>query len=149
MCLYNHAIVGMSPYDYGREMVGYICRTHTVSVTYRRHRLGVTAAGMIEGASLLEATEGKRPIAAAASTLDLASTPPQSINKRTPKLTNPHPVEYCQFCQFPARTGKLAIGPPRSCLRLLDPYEYTDRKLSARRSRRVILQGGVLYYNLS
>eukprot|EP01047_Picozoa_sp_COSAG01_P029097 COSAG01_NODE_1986_length_8712_cov_118.329618_2_plen_104_part_00 len=43
-------------------MVGYICHTHIVSVTYK---LGVTAAGMIEQASLLEATEGKRPIAAA------------------------------------------------------------------------------------
>eukprot|EP01047_Picozoa_sp_COSAG01_P084414 COSAG01_NODE_18108_length_1100_cov_1.254745_1_plen_157_part_00 len=36
-----------------------ICPTHTVSVTYK---LGVTAAVMIEVASLLEATEGKRPI---------------------------------------------------------------------------------------
>jgi hypothetical protein len=43
-------------------MVGYICPTHTVSVTYK---LGVTAVRMIMHASLLEATEGKRPIAAA------------------------------------------------------------------------------------
>ena len=44
MCMYSHAIVGVSPHDYGRAMVGYICPTHTVSVTYK---LGVTAAGMI------------------------------------------------------------------------------------------------------
>jgi hypothetical protein len=61
MCMYSHAIVGVSPQNYGRAMVGYICPTHTVSVTYK---LGVTAAGMTEHASLLEATEGKRPIAA-------------------------------------------------------------------------------------
>ena len=42
MCMYSHAIVGVSPHDYGRAMVGYICPTHTVSVTYK---LGVTAAG--------------------------------------------------------------------------------------------------------
>jgi hypothetical protein len=42
MCMYSHAIVGVSPHDYGRAMVGYICPTHTVSVT---HKLGVTAAG--------------------------------------------------------------------------------------------------------
>jgi hypothetical protein len=41
MCMYSHAIVGVSPHDYGRAMVGYICPTHTVSVTYK---LGVTAA---------------------------------------------------------------------------------------------------------
>jgi hypothetical protein len=42
MCMYSHAIVGVSPQDYGRAMAGYICLTHTVSVTYK---LGVTAAG--------------------------------------------------------------------------------------------------------
>ena len=42
MCMYSHAIVGVSPHDYGRAMAGYICPTHTVSVTYK---LGVTAAG--------------------------------------------------------------------------------------------------------
>jgi hypothetical protein len=42
MCMYSHAIVGVSPHDYGRAMVRYICPTHTVSVTYK---LGVTAAG--------------------------------------------------------------------------------------------------------
>jgi hypothetical protein len=41
MCMYSHAIVGVGPHDYGGEMVGYMCPTHTVSVTYR---LGVTAA---------------------------------------------------------------------------------------------------------
>jgi hypothetical protein len=56
MCMYSHAIVGVSPHEYGRAMVGYICPTHTVSVTYK---LGVTAAGMIEHASLLEATEDR------------------------------------------------------------------------------------------
>jgi hypothetical protein len=40
MCMYSHAIVGVSPHEYGRAMVGYICPTHTVSVTYK---LGVTA----------------------------------------------------------------------------------------------------------
>ena len=42
MCMYSHAIVGVSPHDYGRVMAGDICPTHTVSVTYK---LGVTAAG--------------------------------------------------------------------------------------------------------
>jgi hypothetical protein len=44
-----------------------------------------------------------------------------------------HLYEYIctQFCQFPAKTGKLTTGPPRSCLRPLDPY--IDGKLSARR----------------
>jgi hypothetical protein len=42
-------------------MVGYICPTHTVSVTYK---LGVTAAGMIGHAPSPRPTEGKRPIAA-------------------------------------------------------------------------------------
>eukprot|EP01049_Picozoa_sp_SAG25_P003363 SAG25_NODE_193_length_12184_cov_5.527844_4_plen_103_part_00 len=42
MCMYSHAIVGVSPHDYGRAMAGYICPTHTVSVTYK---LGVTAVG--------------------------------------------------------------------------------------------------------
>jgi hypothetical protein len=42
MCMYSHAIVGVSPHDYGRAMAGYICPTHTVSVTYK---LGVTEAG--------------------------------------------------------------------------------------------------------
>ena len=63
MCMYSHAIVGVSPHDYGRAMVGYICPTHTVSVTYK---LGVTAAGMIGHAPSPRPTEGKRPIAAAA-----------------------------------------------------------------------------------
>jgi hypothetical protein len=31
MCIYSHAIVGVSPHDYGRAIVGYIiCPTHTV-----------------------------------------------------------------------------------------------------------------------
>jgi hypothetical protein len=34
MCMYIHAVVGVSTHDYGRAMVGYICPTHTVSVTY-------------------------------------------------------------------------------------------------------------------
>ena len=42
MCMYYHGIIGVSPHDYGRAMVGYIRPTHTVSVTYK---LGVTAAG--------------------------------------------------------------------------------------------------------
>jgi hypothetical protein len=42
-------------------MVGYICPTHTVSVTYK---LGVTAAGMISHAPSPRPTEGKRPIGA-------------------------------------------------------------------------------------
>ena len=41
-CMYSHAIVGVTPHDYGRAMAGCICPTHTVSVTYK---LGVTAAG--------------------------------------------------------------------------------------------------------
>jgi hypothetical protein len=61
MCMYSHAIVGVSPHDNGRAMVGYICPTHTVSVTYK---LGVTAAGMIGYAPSPRPTEGKRPIAA-------------------------------------------------------------------------------------
>jgi hypothetical protein len=65
MCMYSHAIVGVSPHDYGRAMVGYICPTHTVSVTYK---LGVTAAGMIGHAPSPRPTEGKRPIAAEAAT---------------------------------------------------------------------------------
>jgi hypothetical protein len=60
MCMYSHTIVGVSPHDYGRAMVGYICPTHTVSVTYK---LGVTAAGMIGHAPSPRPTEGKRPIA--------------------------------------------------------------------------------------
>jgi hypothetical protein len=42
MCMYSHAIVGVSPHDYGRATMWYMCPTHAVSVTYR---LGVTAAG--------------------------------------------------------------------------------------------------------
>jgi hypothetical protein len=42
MCMYIHTIVGVSIHDYGRAMAGYICPTHTVSVTYK---LGVTTAG--------------------------------------------------------------------------------------------------------
>jgi hypothetical protein len=72
---YSHAIVGVSPHDYGRAMVGYICPTHTVSVTYK---LGVTAAGMTEHASLLGATEGKRPIAAPLSVFPVPARPPDS-----------------------------------------------------------------------
>jgi hypothetical protein len=68
MCMYSHAIVGVSPHDYGRAMVGYICPTHTVSVTYK---LGVTAAGMIGHAPSPRPTEGKRPIAAAGRSLSL------------------------------------------------------------------------------
>jgi hypothetical protein len=70
---YSHAIVGVTPHDYERAMAGCICPTHTVSVTYK---LGVTTAGMIEVASLLEATEGKRPIAARAVRLLPYSTAP-------------------------------------------------------------------------
>ena len=39
MCMYSHAIVGVSPHDYGSAMVRHICPTHAVSVT---HRPGVT-----------------------------------------------------------------------------------------------------------
>ena len=51
-------------------------------------------------------------------------------------------LPICQFCQFPAKTGKLTTGPPRSCLRPLDPY--IDGKLSARRLRRLLYMGGAL-----
>eukprot|EP01047_Picozoa_sp_COSAG01_P078131 COSAG01_NODE_14318_length_1469_cov_2.920438_1_plen_103_part_10 len=41
MCMYSHAIVGVSPHDYGRAMAGYICPTHTesvhISLALRRH----------------------------------------------------------------------------------------------------------------
>jgi hypothetical protein len=49
-------------------------------------------------------------------------------------------LPVCQFCQFPAKTGKLTTGPPRSCLRPLDPY--IDDKLSTRRLRRLFYMGG-------
>jgi hypothetical protein len=62
MCMYSHAIVGVSPHDYGRATMWYMCPTHAMSVTYR---LGVTAAGCSTMHRAIHFSTGKRPIAQA------------------------------------------------------------------------------------